>query len=193
MRKQYPSTEVVRDLFEYSRDAAGLLWKPKPQSAFLRDQDWRRWNNRFSNKRAGAAPSMRRRGKLRYVAINIGGKLFFEHHLVMLWHGEPCPPHLEIDHKDDNPRNNSYDNLRFVTRSTNCRKQGKIGVRFFRGKWMSRITIEGKRFFLGNFGSKAEALKAREDAEPNPILRPSSTEWEPCSKPAAQAKEGGEV
>lgn len=38
------------------------------------------------------------------------------------WHG-PCPPGLEVSHKDDNRRNNHYTNLEYITHQENCQRR----------------------------------------------------------------------
>lgn len=185
MRKEIPSPRAVRSMFDYSEELGGLIWKRRPTSHFQDSVVAIRWNTRFAGKRAGLSPCTRRGTQLRYVSVKLYGVQYYEHHLVLAWHGKRCPDGLEVDHKDDNPRNNRIENLRFVSRSTNCRKQCKDGgVRFFRGRWMARITIEGKRLFLGNFNSESAAKEARRMAEPDKLMRPGSTTWEPCSKEA---------
>jgi hypothetical protein len=169
MRKALPSFAEVRRLFDYCYKVGGLLWKRRPATDFKTPAVCAQWNSKHAGKRAGTALQTRRGGRARYVSTKVGGRQFYEHHLVAVWHGNPCPAHLEIDHIDNNPRNNRITNLRFVTGSMNCRKQGKSGVRLFRGRWMARITIEGKRTFLGNFSTEKEAINAREKAEPNPV------------------------
>lgn len=88
-------------------------------------------------------------------------------------------PTRRIDHKDGNPRNRRWDNLRLATQQQNMMNQrvhsnntsGYPGVVWCdkrkRGipKWSARITYKGKRISLGLYLSKADAIAARKDAE----------------------------
>ena len=72
-----------------------------------------------------------------------------------------------IDHKDHNPLNNRRSNLRSATGSQNLHNHGPNknnttgvkGVSFdkARGKYVSKITVEGKHYRLGRFDTISEA------------------------------------
>jgi hypothetical protein len=79
---------------------------------------------------------------------------------------------LEVDHINGLKNDNSDENLRICTRrqnSYNVKKKSSIngiecsstkkGVNLVKGsnKWRSRITINGKRLYLGLFNSEEEA------------------------------------
>lgn len=80
-----------------------------------------------------------------------------------------------VDHIDRNKLNNQKSNLRFVTHQANSvnidlpknNTSGIIGVSWLenRKKWTSRLTIDGKNIFLGNYDTKEEAEEARKKAE----------------------------
>jgi hypothetical protein len=82
-----------------------------------------------------------------------------------------------IDHRDGNPLNNRWRNLRLCSVSENAanrrrlrnNKSGFKGVAFVpeRGMWRARISKHGKRYPLGNYATAEEAhaayvAKARE-------------------------------
>jgi len=77
-------------------------------------------------------------------------------------------PHLSIDHIDQNPFNNSWDNLRqaddFVQANNRTYRSGTPGVNFHKatGKWAARIQRKGKRVHLGLFTTKEAAIVYRE-------------------------------
>lgn len=110
--------------------------------------------------------------KLGYTEVRIHKKLYLLHRLVYMYHfGDFCG---NVDHKDNNPRNNSIDNLRLCTQSGNgCNKKmqrnnksGYKGVAFCKqtGKWKGSIVREGKNYWLGRFSNKAEAVEAVKQA-----------------------------
>lgn len=79
-----------------------------------------------------------------------------------------------LDHKNRNGLDNRRENLRIASKSQNgCNRgpqrnntSGFKGVTFHKksGKWMARITIEGKTHYLGLFLSKEGAAIAYDDA-----------------------------
>lgn len=57
------------------------------------------------------------------------------------------------------------DNMRNKPKQKN-NKSGKMGVsKTYKGKWIARIGVEGKRINLGTYKTFTEALDARERAE----------------------------
>jgi hypothetical protein len=76
-----------------------------------------------------------------------------------------------VDHTDTNKSNNNISNLRWCTQNENCRnvpitKRNTSGVKGLswhknRNKWRVQIDHEGKRYHLGSFIDKDEAIKAR--------------------------------
>lgn len=79
-----------------------------------------------------------------------------------------------VDHIDNDPLNNTRDNLRFCTTSENsmntymCRRNssGYRGVTFRKDtkKWQAQIGIYGKQYNLGSFDDPAEASRVYEEA-----------------------------
>ena len=80
---------------------------------------------------------------------------------------------LVIDHINRNPLDNRKCNLRFVTQLENSwnigvkknSKSGVLGVCKHGNKWISTITANRERFYLGTFDTIEEAEKARKEAE----------------------------
>jgi len=99
-----------------------------------------------------------------------GGTYKYLHRYIYELRYGPIPLHLEIDHKDRNPLNQTSDNLRAVTRSENHGNKklnsnntsGYKGVCFYKayGKYAAATKREGQRLFLGYFESKHEAALA---------------------------------
>lgn len=80
------------------------------------------------------------------------------------------PQSLLVDHIDGNIRNNKKENLRIClpkenswNRKISQGKSGVIGVSYIQNmkKWLAFIEHEGKRFYLGYYTCKEEAIKAR--------------------------------
>lgn len=80
-----------------------------------------------------------------------------------------------IDHKNRNPLDNRKENLRICTKLENNsnisipknNKSGIIGVYFDKdtNKWCTRIQKNYKKFYLGSFINKEDAIKTRLEAE----------------------------
>lgn len=78
----------------------------------------------------------------------------------------------EIDHLDRDRTNNSFANLREVTRSENTHnRSGVRGAYPICGKWKALIQANGKHYYLGRFATEAEAraayLKAKAKYHPS--------------------------
>lgn len=108
-----------------------------------------------------------------YLRAVIGAKSFRLHRLVWLWHHGVLPT-LHIDHIDGNRANNRIENLREASRSINAQNQrerhshntsGFLGVHAFRDKFMARISLGGKRHFLGYHDTAEAAYAAYLDAK----------------------------
>jgi len=79
-------------------------------------------------------------------------------------------PKLQIDHKDTNPSNNKWNNLRLATRTQNkrngrCYKNNKTGIkgvhtRSGRSGCQSSIRVNRKLKYLGSFATLEEAAAA---------------------------------
>jgi hypothetical protein len=84
----------------------------------------------------------------------------------------PCGFKLVVDHINNNPTDNRAENLQVVTHRFNvyktkeqCSSKYK-GVSFYKksGKWMSRITINGKLKYLGIFDCELKAYSVYQNA-----------------------------
>jgi hypothetical protein len=106
-----------------------------------------------------------------YIVTHFDGKSQKVHRLIWVYlHGSISGI---IDHIDRNPSNNRIENLRVVTKKTNSinsklpsnNTSGHKGVCFCRGKWQSRIKVDGRTIYLGSFTDISLAIKARKKAE----------------------------
>ena len=107
---------------------------------------------------------------LRKTGYVISGGGMFLHRLIM----NP-PDNMVIDHINHNPLDNRKENLRICTQQQNSMNKSKCinntsgitGVYFDkrRNKWMTYITYNNRRIFLGYFNTKGDAIETRRAAE----------------------------
>jgi hypothetical protein len=110
-----------------------------------------------------------------YVMIGINSKTYRAHRLAYLYMKGFFPKNIDIDHIDRNKLNNSWHNLRLVSRQCNSRNahisskntSGVTGVCYNNKykKWLSHIKISGKLLNIGLYSNFYDAVKGRWDAE----------------------------
>lgn len=105
-----------------------------------------------------------------YVRISLKKTSYRAHRLAWLYMtGEWVS---EVDHRDLNPQNNKWDNLRAATHSQNCANSGKRahntsgykGVEKVDGRYMAKITCDKEIKILGWFDAAVEAARAYDEA-----------------------------
>jgi len=110
-----------------------------------------------------------------YVRIHTNGRTYGAHRLAWLYVYGIEPEH-QIDHINGNPSDNRIVNLRQATALENMQNirrpqknnsHGTLGVTYDSSKqlWRARITINGKRKYLGKFKSQEQAAQAYIDAK----------------------------
>lgn len=110
------------------------------------------------------------------IDIMIGGKAYKAHRLAWCYfYGEWPSKRFHIDHINRNPTDNRICNLRLATNAQNARNtslsrrnsSGVKGVMWYKRhqKWTAQIRVDRKLKHLGYFDRKADAIKARRDAE----------------------------
>jgi len=102
------------------------------------------------------------------IIITIDLKKYRAHRLAWLYMTGDWPK-KNIDHKDRNPLNNAWVNLREATVQQNCfncgiRSHSKTGFkgvhREITGRYSANATINGKRHYIGVFDTPEEAHEA---------------------------------
>jgi hypothetical protein len=145
----------LRDVLKYDQDTGKFRWKVSIQNRVKVD---------------ALAGSPDRHG---YTLIRVDGKRYTASRLawfLMLgrW------PEYDIDHKDGDPQNNSWGNLRLATTTQNLQNKrvqsnNKCGLKGIwkhiiagqdTGKWRARIKANGKHIHLGLFPCPAAAHMA---------------------------------
>ena len=102
-----------------------------------------------------------------YIHINIGGKYYLTHRLIMLAFVGKSDQH--VDHINRIKTDNRFENLRYCSRSENqlnrdCVDNAKGYIRI-KNKWHSSISIKCKTKYLGMFDNEQEAHQAYLDAK----------------------------
>lgn len=121
-----PSKEWLDELFEYIPES-GLFWRLRPIAHFRSEVDWYIWNKRFAKKPAGTRKMKTRNGISKrdhcrvQLPMSITGELksFSVHRIAFAMMGAEVPDGKIIDHIDEDPWNNRWDNLRVATHSQN--------------------------------------------------------------------------
>lgn len=154
-----PDVEEVRELFDYNQETGVLVWKIERYRKHPGDI-------------AGCKHILKSKN-YRRVSISINYRRYLAHRIIWLWMTGVWPE-MEIDHKDGDGWNNSWDNLREATRLENGKNlsikktntTGVAGVSNARnGYFRARITVDRKEIQLGQFTSIKDASEARKIAE----------------------------
>ncbi len=103
--------------------------------------------------------------------INSKHKIYYLHRILM----DVTDRNIQIDHINNNPRDNRLENLRTCTSSENRRNirigkyntSGVVGVYYMsrENKWGATISMNGKNITLGSFDNFDEAVRVRKQAE----------------------------
>lgn len=146
------TVKKLRENFHYDAQT-GLIWWKK-----------RGLGRRFDKPCGSITPPKN------YVHIEFEGRIYKAHHLV--WALVTGRWAKTLDHKDRNPANNRFDNLREATSSqqmANRRRfsnnsSGFRGVHGRHGRWRAVLQYQKKRIHLGYFHSPAAASEAYQEA-----------------------------
>lgn len=105
------------------------------------------------------------KGKV-YAATKIAGRLTYMHRLLMA-----AGRGQQVDHENGNGIDNRRANLRICSRFDNARNATfRIGVAGYRGvapsfsRWSAKISVEGRKLYIGSFDTPIEAALAYDAA-----------------------------
>lgn len=106
--------------------------------------------------------------------VNVNGRLYVETHIIWCMMTGSWPS-LTIDHKDRDPSNNKWENLRELNNQQQCMNRstpsnntsGVMGVSWSARKqmWKAYITVDNRRIHLGSFSDFDTAVLTRKLAE----------------------------
>jgi hypothetical protein len=159
--KHAPPVQFLSECFTYDPEDGRLFWKERPRLHFKNECDWKTFNTRWAGREAGSKYFRKTSGEPAnvIVCIVINGKheRFTAHRLIYELMGIPIPIGLEVDHRDTNPFNNRWHNLRLATRAQNNANQKprnrKLpkGVYPHEGRFQAKITHDGKQIPIGRY------------------------------------------
>jgi hypothetical protein len=148
----------VRELLDYDPKTGEFRWRPRPNNPAA--------NARLAGKLAGHEADG-------YWRIRFDGHNHAAARLAWLWM-KGWLPKGDVDHRDGNGLNNRWDNLRASTKAQNNQnlkrapssKGHPTGCTWLehRQKWQVYIGVDGKRVFVGHFGTRDAAARAYLDA-----------------------------
>lgn len=154
-----PDQSTLLAVFDYESNTGLLRWKPRlPVTGGDKI-----FNARWAGKVAGGEHESG------YLIVNFRGKMYQQHRIVWkIISGQD--PSEWIDHKDQDQKNNKWDNLRDVSHNRNMwnsklfhnNTSGFRGVSFIatHQKWRAAISVEGKKRHIGYFDTAEEAHRA---------------------------------
>lgn len=150
-----PDLDLLHRLFRYNPRTGKLI---------------RKIAGKGGNSPAGAAVgSPNASGHLR---VKIKDRGYAIHRLIWYMVTGIDPADKVVDHRDLNPANNRWSNLRLVDHSTNSLNSDRPrqsryypGVHPTKGKWIARICVDYKRIHIGYYATVEEAIAARKKAE----------------------------
>ena len=107
-----------------------------------------------------------------YIRFRVNGVLERAHRMAWLYNNGVLEPDMVVDHINHNKLDNRLSNLRLVSKSENSKNlskpknntSGVAGVYKDRGRWRSKITVNGKNKYLGTYSNKEGAVKSRMEA-----------------------------
>src|SRR5258708_6236836 len=165
-RRILPSQEYLQECFEYAPETGLLVWKYRPVSHFQNAWAWKVWTKNFAGKEAGCVHTL----KSGYIRREVGlcRTLYIAARIIykLMANEEPA----EVDHRDLNPMNMKWNNLRAATQSSN-RMNRRVFAHSASGlkgvnkrtkaynltkPYEVNISVRGKRLFVGAYATAKE-------------------------------------
>jgi len=161
----------IAECLTYDPQTGRLFWKERPKYHYPTRNCWFKTNGRKAGKEAGSRHFCRGLPHCVRIVITQNGKQhdIAAQNLAWVLMGLELPDGMVVDHKDGNPFNNKWDNLRLATIGQNA--QNKVsnrnrkhplpkGVYPSGKKYRASIFIDGRSCSLGVFQTAEEAHSA---------------------------------
>ncbi len=156
--KPLPEREELHRVFSVDWEAGVLFWRWRADVSL-------NINRKMAGRVAGRLLNSG------HMCVQIGGEVFRVHAILWLLYGlDPVPEGYEIDHRDGDPGNNHWRNLRLATHAqnnANCalRRDSSSGVKGVHlrkdtGKFAAQICVNGRIKHLGCFDDINDAAQA---------------------------------
>lgn len=163
--KILPSVEFLRECLVYDHATGVLRWKKRPCEHFVNQKAWATWNAKYVGRTVGTVVHRK------YVIVRILGLSYLLHRVVWKLVTGDEPP-TSVDHRDGNPANNRWRNLRgadqseqnWNSKTSRRNTSGYRGVSWHEGKWLVRFVIRGELRRFGRFDTLEEAAAVYEAA-----------------------------
>ena len=129
---------------------------------FIYDDELKNFTNKVTRGRAKAGKISGYLDEYGYRWIRVDYTLYLAHRLIWLWHTGDDPGGLLVDHKDQDPTNNCFTNLRLATDPQNQINANQKGYCFHKeaGRWEAYIHIDQVKHYLGLHDTEEEARAA---------------------------------
>ena len=143
-KKPLPTADRLRHLLSYNPETGHLRWRNPPHHTCAKGI---------------ICPG---RGQNGYKTVTVDRVTYLQHRIIWAMQtGFPPPDDVVIDHIDEDPSNNRWDNLRLLDNATNVSRSSKhvralIVVPHENGTWQ---VWRGKDY-IGRFASEADAREA---------------------------------
>lgn len=165
-RLTLPSVEYLREILDYNPVTGSLTWKPRPLHHFVSPHGMSIWNARYAMRTAGTTGIAKQAA---VIAVIINRKRFLAHRIIWKIVCGEDPP-FTIDHKNRNPTDNAWLNLRSADLSQQGfnrsietgNTSGFKGVSWHSGgnKWLAQIVARGCHYSLGLYSTPEAAHEA---------------------------------
>jgi hypothetical protein len=149
------TAEYIRSILDYDPEMGIFSWKNRSDVP-------KRWNARYAGRIAGKTDNKKR------IVLKINNKSYLASRIAWIFMTDEWPENL-IDHRDMNPSNNRWDNLREANDSQNqsnraCPNNNKCGVKGVHAVGNRYRAMIKRNIHLGYFETKEEALMAYSEA-----------------------------
>lgn len=168
-----PSAQYLNECLTYDPQNGLFFWKERPRHHFRKEHGWRCSNSNFAGRVAGSEKRLKDGTP---IGINIGivvdGKrvCLYAHRIAHIMMGVEIPEGFDVDHRDGNSFDNSWENLRICTASQNAANRKRYRNRKHdlpkgvlqekRGRFRAMIGFQGNNISCGCFGTPEEAHAA---------------------------------